>query len=94
MIFKTERVLEEKKAFLNTSVLGEVESALVEGKLKLADGDVELMKVALENLSSVFQQISEYSCPDKQSKQPADVSMNETKSNEDVIDAEFAEVRN
>ena len=94
MIFKTERVLEEKKAFLNTSVLGEVESALVEGKLKLADGDVELMKVALENLSSVFQQISEYSCPDKQSKQPADVSMNETTSNEDVIDAEFAEVRN
>jgi len=97
-IFTTERTLDENKATLDASIVSDVESALTEAKDKLGtdDGDLAAMKAAEERLTKASHAMAEqlYKNTQAASEPTAETPTGSTTSeDEDVVDAEYTEVK-
>ena len=104
LLYSVEKTFIENKDKLETSVVGEIETALSESKAALAGDDVDAMNNAFDRLQTSSHKLAEflYSQPggpssDDEQVSAAGAGAGDTSSNasdEDVIDAEYVDVDN
>jgi len=103
LLYTVEKTFIENKDKLETSVVGEIETALSESKAALAGDDADAMNNAFDKLQAASHKLAEflYSQPsgtpgdDSQaSAAGADAGESSAASEEDVIDAEYVDVDN
>jgi len=104
LLYSVEKTFIENKDKLETSVVGEIETALSESKAALAGDDVDAMNNAFDRLQTASHKLAEflYSQPggpssDDEQVSAAGAGAGDTSSNasdEDVIDAEYVDVDN
>ncbi len=96
-IFTTERSLEENKANVEASLASEVEAALAEAKEKLDSGDLDAMKAAEERLTKAAHAMAEQLYKNTQAsgeETTGEKPQDGPGDDEDVVDAEYTEVKN